>query len=113
MKWFPKYNFILASKSPRRQQLLESLGIEFSVQTREVEEVYPDELSKENVPVFLAELKAQPFINDLKENDLVITADTVVCFQNEILGKPVDVSDAYGMLRKLSKGDHEVILECV
>ena len=68
MKWFPKYNYILASKSPRRSQLLHSLGIEFEVKTREVDEIYPDNLSKAEIPVFLAVLKAKPFLDDL-QND--------------------------------------------
>lgn len=109
MNWFPKYNIILASKSPRRQQLLESLGIEFSVQTKEVDEVYPQDLNKEEVPVYLAELKSKPFIDDLNENDLVITADTVVCLEDEILGKPVDAADAFRMLNNLSNQNHQVI----
>lgn len=73
MKWFPKYNYLLASKSPRRQQLLQSLGIEFQVVAKEVEEKYPANLLKEEIPIFLAQLKAVPFLNELKENDLLIT----------------------------------------
>lgn len=109
MKWFPDYNIILASKSPRRQELLASLGIQFSVKTKEVEEIYPEELPKEQVPVYLAELKAKAFQHDLQEKDLLITADTVVCLHNEILGKPADYNDAYNMLTKLSGKEHQVI----
>jgi len=109
MKWFPEYNFILASKSPRRQQLLKSLDINFTVQTREVDESYPDHLSKEEVPVYLAELKAKAFQHEIKENDLLITADTVVCLDNQILGKPSDYKDAFSMLKALSGREHEVI----
>lgn len=109
MKWFPDYNIILASKSPRRQELLASLGIQFSVKTKEVEEVYPEALPKEQVPVYLAELKAKAFQHDLQEKDLLITADTVVCLGHEILGKPADYDDAYKMLTKLSGKEHQVI----
>jgi len=109
MDWLPDYNIILASKSPRRQELLASLGIQFSVKTKEVDEVYPQELAKEEVAVYLAELKAKAFQNDLNENDLLITADTIVCLAQEILGKPADYKGAYAMLEKLSGRHHEVI----
>jgi len=109
MNWFPTYNFILASKSPRRQQLLQSLGIEFSVQAKDVEEVWPTGLKIEEVPVFLAELKAEAFKPDLKEKDLLITADTVVCLGEEVLGKPVNYEEACDMLQRLSGKEHQVI----
>ena len=109
MKWFPDYNIILASKSPRRQQLLQSVGVDFTVQTIEVVEVYPEELFKEEVPVYLAELKAKPFLDNLAENDLVITADTVVCLGNRILGKPKNREEAIKMLQSLSNREHQVI----
>lgn len=109
MNWFPKYNFILASKSPRRQQLLQSLGIEFSVQTKEVEEVWPVGLKIEEVPVYLAELKADAFKSDIGENDLLITADTVVCLGEEVLGKPESFEEACAMLQRLSGKAHQVI----
>lgn len=109
MKWFPEYNFILASKSPRRQELLKSLGIDFSIQLKEVNEVYPANLPKEEIPVYLAELKAQPFKNELTKNDLLITADTVVCLEEHVLGKPGSLEEAVEMLQKLSGKQHQVI----
>ncbi|QGY45951.1 septum formation protein Maf [Maribellus comscasis] len=109
MEWFPKYNYILASKSPRRQQLLNSLGIEFKVQLKEVEEKFPDNLSMEEIPVYLAKLKAAPFLAELKENDLLITADTIVSFNKKVLGKPSDYEDAKQMLAGLSGNEHQVI----
>jgi len=109
MNWYPDYNFILASKSPRRQQLLKSLDIEFSVRTKDVDETYPDHLSNEEVPVYLAELKANAFKSELKENDLLITADTIVCLRDQILGKPESYDDAVKMLKVLSAHTHEVI----
>lgn len=90
-------------------QLLKELGLQFVVQTIEVDEVYPNTLKKEEVPTYLAELKAQPFVNELNANDLVITADTVVCLGNSILGKPKDYNEAVQMLQDLSDGEHQVI----
>ena len=109
MNWFPKYNYILASKSPRRNQLLKSLGIEFKIKTKGVEEIYPDNLTKEEIPVFLAELKAKPFLAELKINDLLITADTIVWFNGKVLGKPKDKLEAIQMLQQLSGNEHQVI----
>ncbi|HPE77936.1 MAG TPA: Maf family nucleotide pyrophosphatase [Draconibacterium sp.] len=109
MNWLPAYNYILSSKSPRRQELLRSLGIDFQVILKEVEEDYPEILYKEEIPVFLAELKAKHFLNDLKENDLLITADTIVWFNNEVLGKPEDEKEAIKTLQKLSGHEHQVI----
>ncbi len=109
MNWFPKYNFILASKSPRRNQLLKSLGIDFSIKIKEIEEIYPDNLTKEEIPVFLAELKAKPFLAELKANDLLITADTIVWFNGNVLGKPKNKTEAIQMLQQLSGNEHQVI----
>jgi septum formation protein len=102
-------NIILASKSPRRQNLLKELGFDFEIKTKEIEEIYPPELQRENVAVFLSELKASTFVNDLRENDLVITSDTIVCLNDEIIGKPIDREDSIKMLGKLSGNKHEVI----
>jgi len=109
MKWLPDYNYILASKSPRRQELLSSLGIKFKVVTNDSEEIYPEHLKKEEIPVFLAELKAKHFLNNLKENDLLITADTIVLLNGEVLGKPIDKNEAVRTLQKLSSNEHQVI----
>ncbi|WP_346859690.1 Maf family nucleotide pyrophosphatase [uncultured Draconibacterium sp.] len=109
MNWFPQYNFILASKSPRRQQLLKSLNIDFDVITKEVDEIYPEGLQREEIPVFLAELKSKPFIPELSDEDLLITADTVVCLGNSVLGKPRDYDEAFAMLENLSGKEHQVI----
>lgn len=109
MYWFPKYNFILASKSPRRQHLLKSLGVDFQVVVKEVKENFPAELPKEEIPVYLARLKAQPFINQLKPNDLLITADTIVWHKGKVLGKPSGVTEAKKMLSELSGSEHKVI----
>ena len=103
------WNLILASKSPRRQNLLKELGFDFEIITKEVEEIYPPELKKEKVATYLSELKSDAFKSNLKENDLVITSDTIVCLGDEIIGKPQDREDAIKMLGKLSGNKHEVI----
>jgi septum formation protein len=109
MNWLPKYNFILASKSPRRQELLHSLGIEFQVKYKDADENYPENLSKEEIPVYLAVLKSKPFLNELNENDFLITADTIVWLKDKVLGKPADHKEAVSMLQRLSGQKHEVI----
>ena len=109
MNWLPKYNYILASKSPRRQELIHDLGIDFRVEIRDVEENFPTELYREEIPVFLAELKAKPFLGTLAVNDLLITADTIVWLDGEVFGKPSDREDAFRILKKLSGKEHQVI----
>ena len=109
MKWLPDYNYILASKSPRRQELLHSLGVNFKVIQNDQDENYPLNLKKEEIPVFLAELKANYFLNKLKENDLLITADTIVWFNGVVLGKPDKKKEAIVTLEKLSGHEHQVI----
>ncbi len=105
-----KYKIILASNSPRRQQLLHEMGITFEVRVKPVDEVFPSELSKESVAIFLCELKANAFLADEFEDDeLLITADTIVCLGDEILNKPNDREHAIEMLTKLSGHKHEVI----
>lgn len=104
-----KYNIILASKSPRRKQLLEKLGIRFKVENKEVDEIIPNHLALENVPEYLAKLKATPFVNNIDNNTLVITSDTIVCIDNQILGKPSDYDDAFKMLNQLSGKSHQVM----
>jgi septum formation protein len=109
MNWLPNYNYILASKSPRRQELLRSLGVNFQVIANDVDETYPGNLIKEEIPVFLAELKSKSFIKNLKENDLLITADTIVWLNGEVLGKPENKEEAVRTLQKLSANEHQVI----
>ena len=109
MEWFPDYNYILASRSPRRQQLLQSLGVQFEVKTHEVEENFPNNLAKEEIPVYLAKLKSEPFKRELIVKDLLITADTIVWLDNKVLGKPSDKSEAKSMLSELSGKEHQVI----
>lgn len=102
-------HIILASKSPRRQNLLKELGFDFEIRTKEVEEVYPSGLKREQVALYLSELKADTFKDELLPDELIITSDTIVCLGEEIIGKPTDRQDAIKMLQKLSGKRHEVI----
>ena len=104
-----KYNFILASNSPRRKELLGHIVPSFIQKTKEVDEIYPDTLAVKEVAAYLAKLKADAFTEDLKENDVVITSDTTVVLENQIYGKPKDRKDAIEILQKLSGKQHEVI----
>ena len=104
-----KYSIILASGSPRRQQFLKDLRIPYSVKLFDVEEIYDENLKREEITNYLAELKSQPFDAILKKNELVITSDTIVWFDNKALGKPKNYNDAFQMLKNLSGNSHEVI----
>lgn len=105
-----KYNVVLASKSPRRQELLRGIGIEFSVMTKEVDESYSKNISVFDVAPYLSVKKAKSFEDsDLPNNYMLITADTVVVVNDAILGKPKDEDDARNMLRLLSGKKHYVI----
>lgn len=101
-------NIILASGSPRRQQFLKDLDINFTIDVKEVEEVFSENLQAEEITNFLAELKSSVFTN-LQENDLLITSDTIVWHEKKALGKPKDYDDAFAMLQSLSGKTHQVI----
>ncbi len=104
------YDVILASGSPRRLQLLSEMDISFRIQTRDVEEIFPDNLSPESAVTFLCRLKSLAFREEeLNENTLLISADTLVTLDNKILGKPDGEKEAAEMLRQLSGKKHEVI----
>lgn len=98
---------ILASKSPRRQELLKSMDLDFKVVLKEVDESYPAELSPAEIAVYIAEKKARAFMEE-EHQGIVITADTIVAYDNEIMGKPEDARHAEEMLLKLSGTKHEV-----
>jgi len=104
------YKVILASQSPRRQQLLKELGLEFEVQPINVDESYPKDLKHHHVALYLSELKAKSFnLSNLCKNCLIITADTIVWQGDRILPKPIDFEDARRILKLLSGNSHEVI----
>ena len=104
------YRWILGSQSPRRKELLATLGHPFEIRTIEGHsEAYPETLSLEDVPRYLSQLKAEQLRSTLQADELLITADTVVLLDGEILGKPHDLDDARRMLRLLSGRQHEVV----
>lgn len=107
--FLPNKKIILASGSPRRQQYCKELGLDFSIQLKEVEEIYPDNLVHHQITDFLAELKANAFENELAENEILITSDTIVWHENKALGKPKDYDDAFAMIHSISGKTHEVI----
>lgn len=103
-----KYKVILSSNSPRRKELFAGLGIDFDVRVISgIDESYPSDIPLKDVPQYIAKEKAAAY--DIATDELVVTADTVVIVDNEILGKPVDEDEARKMLRKLSGRSHEVI----
>lgn len=103
------YKLILASSSPRRRQLLQEAGFQFEVRTKEVAEVFPDDLPVEKVPEYLACLKAAAFVPELQDDELLITADTIVSIHNRVVGKPHNREQAIRMLQELSGNKHTVI----
>lgn len=104
------YRLGLASGSPRRRELLAMLDIPFHiVEPLEIDESYPDSLEAHEVPLYLSRLKADAYRPSMADDDLYITADTVVIVGGEVLGKPRDEAEAVGMLRRLSGCSHEVV----
>ena len=104
-----KYNLILASGSPRRQQFFKDLDLDYEVRLKEIEEIYPPELEAAEITNYLAELKASAFEGELQPNDILITSDTIVWHNHKALGKPKDAADAFAILKSLSNATHEVI----
>lgn len=103
------YKLILASNSPRRKELLAGLGLPFEVRVlQDIDESYPDDLPVSEVALYIAGKKADAYRTIVNDDDLIITADTVVIVGDEILGKPVDEADAERMLRQLSGRIHQV-----
>ena len=108
MQRFSNYDIILASNSPRRQQFLKDIGLDFRIKTHSVEEIFPEELKAAEISDYLVKLKAEPF-KSLTEKQLVITADTIVWHNNQCLGKPKDRAEAVQMLQQLSGEAHQVV----
>ena len=104
-----KYNIILASKSPRRKELLGMLDVPFEIKVKEgIDESYPSDMPAVEVAEFLSRLKGKAYAADIKENEMVITADTIVILDGRIFGKPRDVEDAIDMLMQLQGRTHTV-----
>lgn len=105
-----KFNIVLASNSPRRKELMSGLGVEYVVKTLpDVDESYPDTLQGEEIPAYISREKAEAYQSMIEPDELLITADTIVWMNGEVLGKPKDREDAIRMLRKLSGASHQVI----
>ena len=104
-----QYNIILGSASPRRKELLTDLGLIFSIKTTNKEETFSRLLKQEEIAEFLAKQKSEFLSEDLQQNDLLITADTIVSFKNELLNKPKNKEEAFKTLNKLSENTHKVI----
>ena len=104
------YKIVLASNSPRRRELLAGLGVDFTVKViGGIDESWPHELKGEDIPLFISREKAAPYKATIAPDELVITADTIVYVDGEVLGKPADEADAKRMLRMISGRWHEVI----
>ncbi|MDC3252861.1 Maf family nucleotide pyrophosphatase [Crocinitomicaceae bacterium] len=100
---------VLGSKSPRRQSLIKELGFNFEIRTKETEEIYPKSLDINQVPEYLAKLKAEALIDSLNEGEILLTSDTVVIYNERLLGKPKDAKEAFEMLQTLKNSSHKVI----
>lgn len=105
-----KYKVILASNSPRRKELLGGLGIPYEVKTMpDIDESYPEGLGCEEIPVYIARTKADAYRSMMQEDELIITADTIVWLDGVVMGKPKDETDACNMLRRLAGHTHQVV----
>ena len=104
------YKIVLASNSPRRRELLSGLNLEYTVRVLpDIDESYPDTLKGEEIPMYISREKAEAYRNSMAEDELIITADTVVCINEKVLGKPRTQEEAKEMLRELSGKTHQVI----
>ncbi len=102
------YKIILASQSPRRHYLLKEIGLEFEIKLKQfVDESYPDHLKKEEIPLHIAGKKAEIY-GKLEDNEILITADTIVWLKDKVLQKPIDQDDAIKILKELSGNCHQV-----
>ncbi len=101
------YHIILASGSPRRHHFFKEMGIDFSINIKEIDETYPKHLKKQEITDYLSKLKASVFTN-LQENDILVTSDTIVWQHDKAVEKPKDMGDAFNMLQSFSENIHEV-----
>lgn len=105
-----KYQITLVSNSPRRKELLSGLNLDYKVKILpDIDETYPDTLKGEDIPLYIARKKAEAYKSIMSKNELIITADTIVYTDGEVLGKPKDEADARRMLHALSGRSHQVI----
>ena len=100
---------ILASNSPRRKELLAGLGYDYEVRVlSDIDESYPDALKGSEVASYISRVKAAAYAQSMGDDELIITADTIVCLDDQVLGKPADEAEAISMLRSLSGRTHQV-----
>lgn len=105
-----KYSIVLASNSPRRKELLQRLGIKFKVRTLfGIDESYPESLRGEDIVCYISRKKAEAYRSSMASDELLITADTIVCMDGKVMGKPDDAVEAKRMLKELSGRYHQVI----
>jgi len=102
-------HIILASGSPRRHQFFRDLGLDFEVRLKDIKEDYPDRLTHFEISDYLAQLKSLPYLEELNDNDILVTSDTIVWHDNKALGKPKNDDDAFDMLKSMSDTTHDVI----
>lgn len=103
------YNFILASASPRRKELLSIYTNNFKIMPADIDESFPENMDIDAIPLYIAKKKAETLKNEINDNDIIITADTVVILDNTIYGKPKSKDNAFCMLNKLSNKEHKVV----
>jgi septum formation protein len=103
-----KYTLILASGSPRRQRFFKDLDLDVEIRLKEIEEIYPPELKAVEITDYLAALKASAFDGELKENEILVTSDTIVWHNKKALGKPKNAEEAFEMIKSMSNTTHEV-----
>lgn len=103
------YKFILASASPRRKELLSIYVKDFKIMPADIDETVPKNIPLEDAPLYIAKEKAKAVFNKLNDDEIIITADTIVLLENKIYGKPKDKLDAYNMIKTLSGKTHQVI----
>lgn len=106
------FELFLASQSPRRQQLLRDLGIDFNLLKIDVDENFPEQLKREQIPLYLSELKAKTAQQQLRDNQVCLTADTIVWLDDHVLNKAGNAHEAAAMLQSISGRKHEVITAC-
>lgn len=103
------HHLILASGSPRRQEFFKELGLDFEIRLKPIKEEYPNRLSHFEISDYLAQLKSLPFEDELQDNDILITSDTIVWHEDKALGKPREKEEAFQMIKSMSGKTHEVI----
>jgi septum formation protein len=104
-----KFNIILASASPRRHAFFKTMDLEFEIRLHPIDEVYSKDLKSQEITDYLAKLKAEPFIENLRNEDILITSDTIVWLDGKAIEKPKDDADAFRMIKSLSHKSHDVI----